>query len=213
MGFQRDLPAWLVILVVSRDVLIVGAVILSLLMGKPLRMRPLFVSKANTAFQIALAGAVLANLGFGLDWDFILLVRLADSCGPSRSRPVRFTCASGSVIWPMAWKRNDSIMTLRAQLRFWVVALAILIGGLWLFSEILLPFLAGLVLAYFLDPVADALERLGLPRLAATLIIVLASVVALALALIVFLPMLGEQIAKLANTHAAIRLGSGRALQ
>jgi cardiolipin synthase len=74
LGFQRDLPAWLVILVVSRDVLIVGAVILSLLMAKPLRMRPLFVSKANTAFQIALAGAVLANLGLGLDWGFILLV-------------------------------------------------------------------------------------------------------------------------------------------
>jgi len=91
-------------------------------------------------------------------------------------------------------------MTLRAQLRFWVIALVVLIGGLWLFSEILLPFLAGLVLAYFLDPVADALERLGLPRLAATLIIVLASVVALAVALIIFLPMLGEQIAKLATT-------------
>jgi predicted PurR-regulated permease PerM len=91
-------------------------------------------------------------------------------------------------------------MTLRAQLRFWVVALVVLIGGLWLFSEILLPFLAGLVLAYFLDPIADALERLGLPRLAATLIIVLASVVVLAVALIVFLPMLGEQIAKLATT-------------
>ncbi|MBL8905277.1 MAG: AI-2E family transporter [Rhizobiales bacterium] len=89
-------------------------------------------------------------------------------------------------------------MTLRAQLRFWVIALAILIGGLWLFSEILLPFLAGLVLAYFLDPVADALERLGLPRLVATLIIVLVSVVALVVALIVFLPILGEQIAKLA---------------
>jgi cardiolipin synthase len=74
LGFQRDLPAWLVILVVSRDVLIVGAVILSLLMGKPLKMQPLFVSKANTAFQIALAVAVLANLGLELDWDFILAV-------------------------------------------------------------------------------------------------------------------------------------------
>ena len=73
-------------------------------------------------------------------------------------------------------------MSLRAQLWFWAVALAVLIVGLWLFSEILLPFIAGLVLAYFLDPVADALERLGLPRLAATLVIVLASVVALAIA-------------------------------
>lgn len=100
----------------------------------------------------------------------------------------------------MAWKGIGSVMTLRAQMRFWVIALVVLVGGLWLFSEILLPFLAGLVLAYFLDPVADALERLGLPRLAATLIIVLASVVVLAIALIVFLPMLGEQIAKLATT-------------
>jgi len=91
-------------------------------------------------------------------------------------------------------------MSLRNQLRFWAVALAILIGGLWLFSEILLPFLAGLVLAYFLDPVADALERLGLPRLAATLIIVLASVVALILGLVLLLPLLGEQLVKLAES-------------
>jgi predicted PurR-regulated permease PerM len=89
-------------------------------------------------------------------------------------------------------------MSLRNQLRFWAIALAMLIGGLWLFSEILLPFLAGLVLAYFLDPVADMLERLGLPRLAATLIIVLASVVALILGLILLLPLLGDQLGKLA---------------
>src|SRR6188472_4298948 len=91
-------------------------------------------------------------------------------------------------------------MTLQKQITFWVVSFLVLILVLWLLSPILLPFLAGLALAYFLDPVADALERLGLPRLAATLIIVLASVVALVVALVFFLPMLGEQIAKLATT-------------
>ena len=48
-----------------------------------------------------------------------------------------------------------------------------LILALWLLGDIMLPFIAGLVLAYFLDPVADALERLGLPRLAATLLILI----------------------------------------
>ena len=49
-----------------------------------------------------------------------------------------------------------------------------LVFALWVFSPILLPFIAGLVLAYFLDPVADALQRLGLSRLAAALLIVIA---------------------------------------
>jgi cardiolipin synthase len=64
LGFQQVLPAWLVILVVSRDVLIVGGVLLNMLMDRPMEMRPLLVSKVNTAGQIILAGAALAALGF-----------------------------------------------------------------------------------------------------------------------------------------------------
>lgn len=60
------LPQWLVVLVVSRDVLIVIAVILSSLMTRPVQVNPLFVSKANTALQIALASVVLAELAFGV---------------------------------------------------------------------------------------------------------------------------------------------------
>ena len=66
LGFQRQLPAWLVILVASRDIMIVGAVILSWLMDKPISVKPLMVSKANTVAQIMLAGIVLAVLGFDL---------------------------------------------------------------------------------------------------------------------------------------------------
>jgi cardiolipin synthase (CMP-forming) len=66
LGFLRQLPAWLVILVASRDIMIVGAVILSWLMDKPITVKPLMVSKANTVAQIMLAGIVLAVLGFDL---------------------------------------------------------------------------------------------------------------------------------------------------
>ncbi len=59
------LPQWLVILVVSRDVMIVMAVIVSSIMTQPMDMNPILVSKANTAFQIALVSVVLAELAFG----------------------------------------------------------------------------------------------------------------------------------------------------
>lgn len=65
LGWLGHLPDWLVILVVSRDILIVGGALLSSAMGYPVAMRPLFVSKLNTVTQIALAAAVLAELAFG----------------------------------------------------------------------------------------------------------------------------------------------------
>jgi predicted PurR-regulated permease PerM len=90
-------------------------------------------------------------------------------------------------------------MSLQRQFGFWAAALLALILILWLLSDILLPFIAGLVLAYFLDPVADALERLGLPRLAATLVILILSVVGITVILLLLLPVLGEQIANFAK--------------
>ncbi len=62
LGYMGELPLWLVVAAVSRDALIVTAVVLSSLMGHPVAMHPLFVSKANTAVQIVLAGLVLAEL-------------------------------------------------------------------------------------------------------------------------------------------------------
>lgn len=64
LAFMGELPLWLVVAAVSRDALIVAAVLLSSLMGKPVEMKPLFVSKANTAVQIGLVIAVLAELAF-----------------------------------------------------------------------------------------------------------------------------------------------------
>lgn len=74
LGVTGRLPSWLVILVVSRDVLIVIAVVLSWLLEHPTPMRPLTVSKLNTVAQIVLAGTVLADNGFQLRLDGPVLV-------------------------------------------------------------------------------------------------------------------------------------------
>jgi cardiolipin synthase len=66
LGYMGELPLWLVVAAVSRDALIVAAVMLSSVMAHPVEVRPLFVSKANTATQIVLAALVLADLAFGL---------------------------------------------------------------------------------------------------------------------------------------------------
>ena len=66
LGLMREIPLWLVIAAVSRDILIMGAVVLADMMGRPMAMRPLFVSKANTAAQITLAALVLTELAFGI---------------------------------------------------------------------------------------------------------------------------------------------------
>jgi cardiolipin synthase (CMP-forming) len=66
MGALRELPLWLVVAVVSRDVLIVSAVMLSWLLGRPVRMKPFALSKLNTAAQLVLAAMVLADIGFAL---------------------------------------------------------------------------------------------------------------------------------------------------
>jgi cardiolipin synthase len=73
LGQAGHLPAWLVILVVFRDLLIVGGIILSHTLGRPVRMRPLLVSKINTGAQIILAGGVLAGLGLDLRVDLLIL--------------------------------------------------------------------------------------------------------------------------------------------
>lgn len=66
LGINGDIPPWLVILVVSRDILIVGGIILSWLMDNPLKIKPLWVSKLNTVAQIAFACVVLGSLGFNI---------------------------------------------------------------------------------------------------------------------------------------------------
>jgi cardiolipin synthase len=67
LGVQGHLESWLVIMVVFRDVMIVGAVILYQTMIRGLEMDPLFISKVNTVAQIVLAALVLGSIGFDVD--------------------------------------------------------------------------------------------------------------------------------------------------
>src|SRR4026207_1356025 len=56
LGITGIIPLWIVILVVSRDIMIVGAIILSWLIDRPVQIRPHMISKVNTAVQIVFAG-------------------------------------------------------------------------------------------------------------------------------------------------------------
>jgi cardiolipin synthase len=77
LGIAGAIPGWLVILVVSRDIMIVGAVMLSWLIGSPVEMKPLTVSKLNTAAQIVFAGLVLGALGLRFDPGIALPLGMA----------------------------------------------------------------------------------------------------------------------------------------
>jgi cardiolipin synthase len=71
LAIGQFIPVWIAIAVVSRDLMIVGAVILSWLLDHPLIIKPLMISKLNTVAQIAFAALALGLVGFGIqagDW-------------------------------------------------------------------------------------------------------------------------------------------------
>jgi predicted PurR-regulated permease PerM len=82
----------------------------------------------------------------------------------------------------------------RRQLQFWGIGFALFCLVFWLLGSTLLPFLLGAGMAYFLDPLADRLERLGLNRVAATSVIAVAAILALAAALVFAIPALIVQL-------------------
>ncbi len=83
-----------------------------------------------------------------------------------------------------------------------VIGLAALVAtGLlvYLLREVMLPFVAGIILAYLLDPLADRLERLGLGRLSASLMILALFVLALIVGLLILVPLTANQVVALVN--------------
>lgn len=85
-------------------------------------------------------------------------------------------------------------IVLQRQMAFWLAALAVFILLLWLLSEILLPFIAGLAIAYLLTPLTDRLERLGVNRLIAALLIITLVVLAFVYVFLLVAPLLGGQL-------------------
>ncbi|MCE8510277.1 AI-2E family transporter [Ruegeria pomeroyi] len=90
-------------------------------------------------------------------------------------------------------------LPVKDQLRYWGVATVIFVAVLYLLGDVLLPFVIGGAIAYFVDPVADRLERLGLSRAAATAVITIASVLLFVLMVLMVVPALIAQMIDLIN--------------
>jgi predicted PurR-regulated permease PerM len=90
-------------------------------------------------------------------------------------------------------------MRVERQFVFWITALLVFIGLLWLLSHILLPFVVGAALAYLLDPLARLLIRHGINRLVAALLIITAFVIVFAGLLMLVAPVLVDQVAAFAG--------------
>ena len=97
LGFLKLIPAWLAITVVSRDALIIGAVLLSRMMDHPVHVRPLMVSKVNTVVQIGFAVAVLGVAALGK--SFASLVDYG-------SIPVALLTALSGAAYLASWLRH-----------------------------------------------------------------------------------------------------------
>ncbi len=85
-------------------------------------------------------------------------------------------------------------MTARGQLRFWLIGLALLVIALYLLRGILLPFVAGMAVAYFLDPICDRLEKFGCSRNWATAIVSIGFAIVVVVALLILVPLFQAQI-------------------
>lgn len=95
-------------------------------------------------------------------------------------------------------------MPIQLQGRYWTIVAVLFFVALWYLGSVLLPFLVGGALAYFLDPLADRLERTGLSRLAATSLITLAAFLLVVLLVLAVIPVLVQQLTALINAAPAI---------
>ena len=95
------IPIWLAILTVSRDLLIVGAFVLSWMLGVPTSVKPLRVSKANTVAQIILAAVVLGDLAFGTN---LMIARAA------LVYVVAVLTVASAAIYLVDWVRHMSVV-------------------------------------------------------------------------------------------------------
>jgi len=77
-------------------------------------------------------------------------------------------------------------LPVRDQLKYWGAATVVFLIVLWFLGDVLLPFVLGGAIAYFLDPVADRLEKMGLSRaLGTACITVVALLIFVVMALLV----------------------------
>ncbi|MFN3844587.1 MAG: AI-2E family transporter [Paracoccaceae bacterium] len=90
------------------------------------------------------------------------------------------------------------------QAKYWGIAAAVFLVLMWLMGNVLVPFLVGGAIAYFLDPVADRLQRLGLSRTTATATITLVMILVFVLLVLAVIPTLIQQTAALVKSAPEI---------
>lgn len=95
-------------------------------------------------------------------------------------------------------------LPVREQAKYWGIAAVVFLLLLYGLGNVMLPFLVGGAMAYFLDPVADRLERLGLSRTAATAVIALGAALIVVLAVLAIIPTLINQAVALVNAGPEI---------
>ncbi|WP_017997967.1 AI-2E family transporter [Paracoccus sp. N5] len=86
------------------------------------------------------------------------------------------------------------------QVWYWGAALAVLLLALWALGNAMMPFILGAAVAYLLDPLADRLERLGLSRTLAVVVITLAAILIMVAVMLMLVPVLVKQTTQLINT-------------
>jgi predicted PurR-regulated permease PerM len=85
------------------------------------------------------------------------------------------------------------------QVRYWGIAAVVFLVALWFLGDVILPFVMGGAIAYFLDPIADRFERIGFSRVWATIVITLMAILIFVIAALIVLPTLIQQAAALVN--------------
>ncbi|MGC1503001.1 MAG: AI-2E family transporter [Sulfitobacter sp.] len=91
-------------------------------------------------------------------------------------------------------------LPIRDQLKYWGIATAVFLVVLWFLGDVLMPFLLGGAIAYFLDPVADRLERMGLSRALSTALITIVGVLIFVAMALLVVPTLVKQAISLVQT-------------
>ncbi|WP_376871731.1 AI-2E family transporter [Albirhodobacter sp. R86504] len=97
-------------------------------------------------------------------------------------------------------------LPVREQAKYWGIALAVLFVALWALGSVMLPFLVGGAMAYFMDPIADRLERAGFSRIAATALIALIVSLGAIVSILLIVPTLVRQAAQLVETAPEIAM-------
>ncbi len=104
---------------------------------------------------------------------------------------------------PTCWTRDKSslgakmALTVRQQASYWGIGFVVFLLAMWMLGDIILPFITGMAIAYFMDPVADRLEAMKFSRVSATIIITAVALIFGVLMIVLLVPMLVEQLGAL----------------